>query len=182
VTSTPHQIAVRPVRPSDVPAMVAMAHDLAGYERASSECHLTQAQLSEALFCPIPALFGLVAHDGGDVVGMALWFRNFSTWEGVHGVYLEDLYVAPAARGRGAGQALLAGLADICVRNGYRRLEWWVLHWNPAREFYHSIGAVAMDEWVPYRLSGEALARLAACAGAPSSQGGRRGAEMLTRP
>jgi GNAT superfamily N-acetyltransferase len=93
---------------------------------------------------------------------VALWFLNFSTWRGVHGVYLEDLYVRPSARGAGVGRALLATLAAVCAERGYERLDWWVLHWNPAREFYHSIEAVAMDEWVPYRLTGPALQTLAA--------------------
>jgi GNAT superfamily N-acetyltransferase len=102
-------------------------------------------------------------HDA-DPVGFSLWFLNFSTWRGVHGIYLEDLYVRPSARGSGAGRALLAELAATCVRRGYQRLEWWVLNWNPAREFYHSIGATAMDEWIPYRLTGERLETLAALA------------------
>jgi GNAT superfamily N-acetyltransferase len=97
----------------------------------------------------------------GDVVGFALWFLNFSTWEGVHGIYLEDLYVRPAARGTGAGRALLATLARICVERGYRRLEWWVLHWNPARDFYDALGARPMADWVPYRVQGEPLQALA---------------------
>jgi GNAT superfamily N-acetyltransferase len=96
----------------------------------------------------------------GDVIGFALWFRNFSTWEGVHGIYLEDLYVRPEARGTGAGRALLATLARICVERGYRRLEWWVLRWNPAREFYDALGAQPMEEWVPYRVQGEPLQEL----------------------
>jgi GNAT superfamily N-acetyltransferase len=88
----------------------------------------------------------------------------------VHGIYLEDLFVRPQARGSGAGRALLAALAGICVDRGYRRLDWWVLHWNPAREFYAGIGAVAMDEWVPYRLEGDALRSLAAGDGAGAGQ------------
>ncbi len=154
---------VRPVRPQDVPAVVAMVHELAEYEQAADECHLTEPQLQTALFGPQPALFGHVAVDAGDVaVGFALWFLNFSTWEGVHGIYLEDLYVRPQARGSGAGRALLATLAAVCVERGYRRLDWWVLHWNPARDFYAAIGARAMDEWIPYRLTGDALRALAA--------------------
>jgi GNAT superfamily N-acetyltransferase len=157
-------LAIRPARPADVPSVVAMVHELAAYERAPDECHLTEAQLAEALFAPAPALFGHVAvpRGGGDPVGFSLWFLNFSTWRGAHGIYLEDLYVRPSARGSGAGRALLAELAAICVERGYQRLDWWVLNWNPAREFYHSIGAAAMDEWVPYRLTGEPLRALAA--------------------
>lgn len=158
-------IRVRPARPCDVPAVVAMVHELAEYEKAPERCHLTAAQLADALFpadAP-PALFGHVAVDERDTpVGFGLWFLNFSTWEGRHGIYLEDLYVRPAARGTGTGRALLAALAQECVRRGYPRLECWVLHWNPARDFYQATGATAMPEWVPYRLSGQALRELAA--------------------
>jgi GNAT superfamily N-acetyltransferase len=161
---------IRPARPSDVPAVVAMVHELADYERAPQECRLTTAQLHAALFAERPALFGHVAVDAdtGEPLGMMLWFLNFSTWQGVHGIYLEDLYVRPAARGLGLGRALLATLAALCVARGYERLDWWVLHWNPAREFYAAIGAVAMDEWIPYRLTGAALFRLADLAGTPA--------------
>jgi len=162
VSLPPYQI--RPARPSDVPAVVSMVHELAEYERAPEQCHLTEDQLQAALFGPAPALFGHVAAgaEAADPYGFALWFLNFSTWEGAHGIYLEDLFVRPQARGSGAGRALLAALAGICVDRGYRRLDWWVLHWNPAREFYAGIGAAAMDEWVPYRLEGDALRSLAA--------------------
>jgi len=155
------EVTVRAAEPADVHAIVAMVHELAEFERAAAECHLSVAQLTEALFGPAPVVFGLVA-ETTEPVGMALWFRNFSTWRGVPGMYLEDLYVRPAARGGGAGRALLAALAGICGTNGYERLEWWVLHWNPAREFYHAIGAKPMDEWVPYRLDGDRLRALAA--------------------
>jgi GNAT superfamily N-acetyltransferase len=153
---------IRPARPSDVPAIVAMVHELAEYERAPEQCHLTEEQLRAALFGPQPALFGHVGVDADDEpLGFALWFLNFSTWEGIHGIYLEDLYVRPAARGTGLGRLLLSTLAEICVERGYPRLEWWVLEWNPARDFYHAIGATAMDEWVPYRLAGSGLRELA---------------------
>jgi GNAT superfamily N-acetyltransferase len=153
---------VRPARPSDVPAVVAMVHELAEFERAADQCHLTEDQLSQALFGPAPRVFGHVAVDAGDEpVGVALWFLNFSTWNGTHGLYLEDLYVRPVARGTGAGGALLAALARVCVERGYRRMEWVMLDWNPAAEFYAAIGATVTADWVPYRLSGEALARLA---------------------
>ncbi|WP_328420006.1 GNAT family N-acetyltransferase [Micromonospora sp. NBC_00389] len=153
---------IRPARPEDVPAVVAMVHELAEYERAPDQCHLTTEQLTSALFGTAPALFGHVAVDEHDQpIGFALWFLNFSTWAGVHGIYLEDLYVRPTARGTGAGRLLLATLADICVRRGYRRLEWWMIDWNPAAGFYASIGAEQMSEWVPYRLSGDALRDLA---------------------
>ncbi|MBQ1022575.1 GNAT family N-acetyltransferase [Micromonospora sp. D93] len=153
---------IRPARPEDVSAVVAMVHELAEYERAPEQCHLTTGQLTSALFATAPALFGHVAVDEHDEpVGFALWFLNFSTWAGVHGIYLEDLFVRPAARGTGAGRLLLATLADICVRRGYQRLDWSMIDWNPAAGFYASIGAEQMSEWVGYRLTGNALRVLA---------------------
>lgn len=150
-----------------------MVHELAAYERAPEQCHLTAEQLTAALFGPAPALYGHVAVDGRDEpAGFALWFLNFSTWAGVHGIHLEDLYVRPAARGTGAGRMLLATLAAICVERGYRRLEWSMIDWNPAAGFYAAIGAERMTEWLPYRLSGEALHRLAARAPARARPGG----------
>ncbi|MEH1100222.1 GNAT family N-acetyltransferase [Micromonospora sp. CPCC 205561] len=139
-----------------------MVHELAEYERAAEQCHLTEEQLTAALFGPAPALHGHVAVADDRPVGFALWFLNFSTWAGVHGIHLEDLYVRPAARGTGAGRLLLATLAAICVERGYQRLEWWMIDWNPAAGFYASIGARTMTEWVPYRLDGAALTSLAA--------------------
>ncbi|RLP90258.1 GNAT family N-acetyltransferase [Micromonospora sp. BL4] len=189
--TSPVTPTIRPARPEDVPAVVAMVHELAEYERAPDQCHLTTEQLASALFATAPgrgvasdtpnwssrssapALFGHVAVDEHDQpIGFALWFLNFSTWAGVHGIYLEDLYVRPAARGTGAGRLLLATLADICVRRGYRRLEWWMIDWNPAAGFYASIGAEQMSEWVPYRLSGDALRDLASQATAAGTRPG----------
>jgi GNAT superfamily N-acetyltransferase len=146
-----------------VPAVVAMVHELAEYERAPDECHLTDRQLEAALFAPRPAVFCHVAAalETDEPVAFALWFLNFSTWEGVHGIYLEDLYVRPAARGTGVGRDLLATLAGICLDRGYKRLDWWVLRWNPARDFYATLGAAGLDEWVPYRLEGAGLRALA---------------------
>jgi GNAT superfamily N-acetyltransferase len=156
-----HPGNIRRIEPIDVEAVVRLVHGLAAYERAPDECHLTAEQLHEALFRPGAALFGHVAEADGEVVGCALWFLNFSTWRGVHGVYLEDLYVEPAHRGAGLGKALLAALARECVRNGYERLEWSVLDWNtPSIDFYRSLGAVPQDEWIGYRLTGDALADL----------------------
>jgi GNAT superfamily N-acetyltransferase len=158
--------AIRPVRPEDVPAVVAMVHELAAFERSPDECRLTGDQLHAALFAPDAAVFGHVAYDeAGQPAGMTLWFRNFSTWEGVHGVHLEDLYVRPHARGTGLGRQLLATLAAHCVERGYPRLDWSVLDWNPAREFYHRLGAGHQSQWLPYRLTGDALSQLAATAG-----------------
>lgn len=154
---------VRAIEPADVPAVVAMVHELATYERAAEQCQLSDDQLSTALFAPAPALFGHVAVlRNGRLAGFALWFLNFSTWRGVHGIYLEDLYVEPQSRGAGAGRALLAALAGICVERGYQRLEWWVLDWNrPALAFYRALGAEPMNDWTVWRLSGSDLGRLA---------------------
>jgi len=168
VTPAPSEVTIRPARPEDVPVVVGMVHELAEFERAPEQCHLTEPQLHAALFAPQPALFGHVAvrasspaAAGDEIIGYSLWFLNFSTWEGVHGIYLEDLYVSPAARGTGAGRLLLTTLARTCVERGYQRLDWGVLHWNPARDFYAALGAAAMDEWIPYRLTGAALHKLA---------------------
>jgi GNAT superfamily N-acetyltransferase len=161
-------VTVRPVTRADVPEVVAMVHDLAEYERLPDECHLTVDQLEAALFAEHPALFGLVAQadpppaDGPALDGFALWFLNYSTWEGVHGIHLEDLYVRPERRGSGAGSALLHRLAATAVERGYARVEWSVLDWNaPSIAFYRSIGAVPMDGWSTFRLSGPALDRTA---------------------
>ncbi|MCU1684214.1 MAG: acetyltransferase [Amycolatopsis sp.] len=153
---------IRRVRESDVDAVVGLVHELAEFEKSPEECHLTAELLHAALFGEAPALFGHVAEVDGVVVGCALWFLNFSTWRGVHGLYLEDLYVRADQRGSGLGKSLLAALADECVRRGLGRFEWSVLDWNPATEFYRAMGAVAMDEWTVYRLSGDQLKALAA--------------------
>jgi GNAT superfamily N-acetyltransferase len=152
---------IRRIRPADVEAAVRLAYALADYERAPDECHLTAPQLHDALFGENPKLFGHVAEVDGEVVGFAVWFLNFSTWRGVPGIYLEDLFVLPSQRGSGLGKALLAALAAECVANGYARLEWSVLDWNPATEFYKALGAVPMDEWTVNRLTDAPLRALA---------------------
>ncbi|MEU3567789.1 GNAT family N-acetyltransferase [Kitasatospora sp. NPDC036755] len=152
---------IRTAVSTDVPVIHAMIRELADYEQALHEAKATEEQLHEALFGENPALFGLIAEDDatGEPVGFAVWFRNFSTWRGTHGIYLEDLYVRPQARGGGHGKALLLELARIAVERGYSRVEWSVLDWNqPSIDFYKSIGAVPMDEWTVYRLTDEALA------------------------
>lgn len=149
---------IRPATADDVPAMVRLVHDLAAYERAPEQCVLTDEMLHERLFGAHPALYAHVAEVDGAVVGTAIWFLNFSTWDGVHGIHLEDLYVDPAQRGSGLGKALLTELAQVCVERGYSRLQWQVLDWNtPSIEFYRSLGAIDLEEWRTYRLSGEAL-------------------------
>ena len=150
---------VRAVEPGDVADVVQLVHDLALYEKSPERCHLTDQQLQTALFGPAPALFGLVAEsEPGVIGGFALYFLNFSTWEGVHGIYLEDLYVHPDVRGSGLGKALLARLAQLAVERGYARVEWSVLDWNtPSIDFYRSLGADPLDEWTTFRLTGPAL-------------------------
>jgi GNAT superfamily N-acetyltransferase len=152
-------MTVRPICPDDVPAVVALVRELADYERALHEVRLTEEQLTGVLFGDSPALFGHVAvAEDGEVAGIALWFLNFSTWRGTHGIYLEDLYVQPQHRGSGLGRELLRALAEVCVQRGYSRLEWSVLDWNtPSIEFYKAAGAVPMDEWTVFRLTDEAL-------------------------
>ncbi len=153
---------IRPARPSDIGVIHTFIRDLAAYERGLDQVTATEDDLRAALLAPQPSLFAHVAEADGEVVGFVLWFINYSTWTGRHGIYLEDLYVTPEQRGHGHGRALLAELARICVQRGYRRLEWWVLDWNaPARGFYASLGATAMDEWTVHRLTGPALAALA---------------------
>ncbi len=159
--------AIRPVQPGDIDAVLGLVHELAAYEREPDAVEMTAEQLHAALFAPDAKLFGHVAVDGagagGPVIATALWFCNFSTWRGTHGLYLEDLFVQPAHRRRGIGQALLQTLAAVCVERGYQRFEWSVLDWNtPSIEFYRSLGAESMDEWTTFRLTGPALSSLAA--------------------
>ncbi|HPU12447.1 MAG TPA: GNAT family N-acetyltransferase [Aeromicrobium sp.] len=152
---------IRQAVPADVEHLVRLVHDLAAYERAPEECVVTAEQLHERLFGSNPAVFALVAEEDSRVVGTAIWFLNFSTWDGVHGIYLEDLYIDPAHRGSGLGFALLKQLAQICVERGYSRMQWQVLDWNtPSIDFYRSLGAVDMQDWRTYRLSGTALQTL----------------------
>ncbi|WP_159940690.1 GNAT family N-acetyltransferase [Nocardiopsis sp. FR6] len=153
---------IRPALPDDVPVIHAMIGELAEYEKEPEAVVATERDLREALFGPQPAVFAHVAEeDGSGVVGFALWFRNYSTWTGRHGVYLEDLFVRPEARGSGHGLALLRALARICVERGYRRLEWSVLDWNePSIRFYQALGSRPMDGWTVRRLDGDALAAL----------------------
>ena len=152
---------IRPVREADVDEVVRLVHDLARYEREPDACTLRAEDLRAALFGPRPALFGHVAEHGGGVVGVALWFLNFSTWRGSHGIYLEDLYVDPTCRGLGLGRALLTALAEECHARGYARLEWAVLDWNaPSIAFYRALGAEPMDDWTVFRLTDEPLRTL----------------------
>ncbi|HEY0871787.1 MAG TPA: GNAT family N-acetyltransferase [Acidothermaceae bacterium] len=152
---------IRPAQPGDVPAILDLIRELATYEREPDAVVATEADLTAALFGEQPAVFGLIAQDGDEVAGFALWFLNYSTWVGRHGVYLEDLYVRPEYRGHGHGRDLLLELAGIADERGYGRMEWSVLNWNePAHRFYESLGAVPMQEWTTWRLTRSALASL----------------------
>ena len=147
----------------DVSTIHGLIRDLALYERALEMARATPEQLRENFFADAPNVFcDLVETDEGDVAGFAVWFLNYSTWTGTHGIFLEDLFVKPEFRGRGLGSGLLGHLARECVAKGYHRLKWSVLDWNqPSIDFYRSLGAEALDECTEFRLTGEALAKLA---------------------
>jgi GNAT superfamily N-acetyltransferase len=154
---------IRPARTDEGQLIVDLIYDLAVYEKEPDLAVATLEQINSAFFCQNPAVFcNLVEDDTGKVVGFATWFLNFSTWTGTHGVYLEDLFVEPSARGKGYGKALLVHLAKLCVERGYHRFQWWVLDWNtPSIDFYVSLGAVPQDQWTVMRVDGAALERLA---------------------
>lgn len=152
---------IRAAAPGDEAAIVAMIGELAEFERAREQCTVTESQITAALFGEDPPAHCLIAECDGDAAAMALWFRSFSTWDGVAGVHLEDLFVRDGFRRRGLARALLAELARECVRNGYSRLEWAVLDWNSdAIALYDAVGAHPMPEWITYRVSGPALSEL----------------------
>lgn len=139
-----------------------MIHALADFEHAAEQCTVNEKQIAAALFGAPPTLYGHVAEVGGKIAATALWFPNFSTWDGVAGIYLEDLYVRPGFRRRGLARALLAALAAECVAGGYTRLSWAVLNWNTdAIALYDGVGGQPQREWTTYRLSGRRLAELA---------------------
>jgi GNAT superfamily N-acetyltransferase len=153
---------IRRATASDVPEILALVKDLAGYERAPDEVVATEADYLRDGFGPSPRFSVELAEWDGKVVGFALWFLHWSTWQGRPALHLEDLFVRPAARGRGVGKALLVHLARRAVAEGCGRFQWQVLDWNaPAIGFYEGLGARALREWVPMRVEGEALARLA---------------------
>jgi GNAT superfamily N-acetyltransferase len=159
---TPEPPIVRPAVPADAPLIFELIRALAEYEKLLHAVKATEAGLAAILFGPDPRAFCDVVEVDGEAVGFALWFYSVSTFEGRHGLYLEDLYVREAARGRGAGKALLRTLARRCLNEGLARLEWAVLDWNaPAIAFYDSLGAAAKTEWITRRLDGAALAALA---------------------
>jgi GNAT superfamily N-acetyltransferase len=155
-------ITVRSAVPADVATILGFVRELAEFEREPDAVTATEPHLHDALFGAHPAAEAVIAEQDGVPVGMAVFFHNFSTWTGVRGIWLEDLYVTPAARGSGAGKALLVHLAGLAVDRGCARFEWAVLDWNVrAIDFYRAMGAEAMDEWTTQRVSGAALVKLA---------------------
>lgn len=153
---------IRNAMPADVSTIARLIRDLAEYEKLADRVFLDEAKLREHLFGPRPCVEVLLAEDEDGVVGFALFFHNYSTFLSCPGIYLEDLFVKPDKRGHGHGKALLAALARIALERGCGRLEWSVLNWNePALQFYRALGAVPMNEWTVYRLSGDELSTLA---------------------
>ena len=158
-------LSIRRARPGEAGLVLDFVRELAEYEKLSHEVEATEADIADALFGNDPRLFCSIAEWNGEPVGFAVWFLNFSTFSGRHGIYLEDLYVRPSHRGRGLGKALLVYLAKECVDNGWSRLQWAVLDWNaPSIAFYKSLGAAMLEDWTLCRVSGPALTRLAGSA------------------
>ena len=153
---------IRLAVPNDVEDIHRLIFELAVFEKAPEQMVATIEQINESLFNQHPVAFCHVAEVDGKIVGIALWFLNYSTWLGKPGIYLEDLFVQPDYRDQGIGKTFMKTLAQLCVERGYERFQWWVLDWNtPSIEFYKSLGAVAMDEWTVFRLSGAALQKFA---------------------
>lgn len=159
--AVPQSLEIAPATPADVPLLLELIRELAEFEQLLQDVDATADSLDVALFGPRPACEAVVARVAGEAVGFALYFHNFSTFRARRGLYLEDLYIRPAMRGHGIGKALLLHLAGIAVQRDCARFEWAVLDWNQrAIDFYRSMGAVPMDEWTVFRVSGEALASL----------------------
>ncbi|HEV2566411.1 MAG TPA: GNAT family N-acetyltransferase [Microvirga sp.] len=155
-------LVIRRAEERDAPVIFSFIRELAEYERLTHEVDATEADIAKALFGPAPRVFADIAEWEGQSAGFALWFYNFSTIRGRHGIYLEDLFVSPAFRSKGVGKALLKHLARRCIDEGLTRLEWWVLDWNePALRVYRSIGAVPLNDGTVQRMTGEALRQLA---------------------
>jgi GNAT superfamily N-acetyltransferase len=158
---------IRPAVPADLSLIAALIRELAEYEKLSHQVRFDEAVLGEKLFGERPFAEVLIAEMDGEPQGFALFFHNFSTFEGRPGIYLEDLFVRPAARGKGLGKALMAAVAKLAVERGCARFEWWVLDWNaPSIAFYGSLGAKPMDEWTVMRIEGAALEALGGFTGA----------------
>ena len=157
------RLNIRAAQAGDEAQILELIRSLAEYEQLADEVKATSAQIGQALFCEHPSAEALLAEWDGEAIGFALFFQNFSTFLGRPGLYLEDLYVRKAARGRGIGKALLLHLAGLAHQRGCGRMEWAVLNWNqPAIDFYRSLGAQSMNEWTVYRLNQDALKRLSA--------------------
>jgi GNAT superfamily N-acetyltransferase len=153
---------IRLAKPDDVNDIHRLIYELAVYEKAPEQMVATVEQINTSLFNEHPVAFCHVAEVDGKIVGIALWFLNYSTWLGKAGIYLEDLFVQPEYRGHGIGKGFMKILAQLCIERGYERFQWWVLNWNtPSIDFYKSLGAVAMDDWTVFRLSGDALKKFA---------------------
>jgi GNAT superfamily N-acetyltransferase len=168
--SPPKTISIRPARLTDTKLIHTFILELADYEKLTHAAIVTAGEVEAALFGEPPRAFCDIAEHGGEAIGFALWVYNFSTFAGRAGIWLEDLYVRPPARGRGAGKAMLAHLARRCADENLGRLEWAVLNWNkPSIAFYDALGAEALTGWTTRRLAGEALARLARQANGPES-------------
>jgi GNAT superfamily N-acetyltransferase len=158
-------LAIHRARKEQAGLVLSLIRELAEYEKLSHEVEATETMIDAALFGEEPRLFCEIAEWGGEPVGFVVWFVNFSTFSGRHGIYLEDLFVRPAHRGKGIGKALLAYLAKLCLQRGWSRLQWSVLDWNtPSIAFYKSLGAELMDEWTVCRVNGPALTALAKAA------------------
>lgn len=154
---------IREAQPNEAHQILDFIRDLAIYEKAPDEALATIEDIEKSFFCDHPQVFCNFVEVESQVVGFVVWYLNYSTWTGTHGIYVEDLFVRPEYRGNGYGKALLSYLANICVSRGYERLQWWVLDWNmPAIDFYESLGAEAMNEWTVMRVQKDALSRLAA--------------------
>ena len=155
-------LLIRRARPDEAGLVFSLVRELAEYEKLLHEVHASEADIADALFGANPRLYCDIVEWNGEPAGFAVWFVNFSTFAGRHGIYLEDLFVRPALRGKGIGKALLVHLAKQCLANGWSRLQWAVLDWNaPSIAFYKSLGAVMMDDWTLCRVTGPALTRLA---------------------
>ena len=152
---------IRSAKPEDLSEIASLIKELADYERAPEQAIASIEDLGAALFGPSPKVFCEIVEVDGAVLGFAIWFLNFSTWQGKHGIYLEDLFIRPQYRGSGWGKKLLEHLAAKCLENNWGRFQWWVLDWNePAIEFYRALGASPMNEWTVYRVAGEELKKL----------------------
>lgn len=159
------KLSIRSAAQGDGALIFSLVKELADYEKLSHEVRSSEADIRAALFGEPPRAFGAIAQDGGEAAGFALWFYTFSSFRGRCGIWLEDLYVRPAFRGRGFGKALISHVAGVCVTETLGRFEWSVLDWNaPSIAFYRSLGAEMRDEWRAMGLSGEALAKLGGAA------------------